>query len=434
MITTELVIIFFLLLLNAFFALSEMAIVSSSKPLLRQMAKQRNKRAAAALKLAENSGRFLSTVQVGITLVGILAGAYGGAEIADKLEPSFNSIGFINPHGEIVAVVLVVMCITYFSVVIGELVPKQFALSRPEKFAMWIAYPMTWISIACTPVVMALENSAKLCFMILGIRPEAEKVTEAEVKAMLAEGAASGAIEEKEHEMLQRIIRLGDRDVRSVMTHRTNVTFIDVKDDLAAMRKKVHEAGHSRYPVIDGDVTKVIGIVQAKELLDAALNNAGELYILHYLREAPVLVETTKCLDALEVFKSSKIHIAIVADEHGSAVGIITAADLLEAIVGIMPSNYDVGDDPLITQRKDGSWLVDGSTPIDEIQLVIGLEEMATDEGYETIAGFVVTAMGHQPEVGESVERFNHVFEVVDIDGQRVDKIMISRKEEEAEI
>lgn len=427
MITTELLIIFILLLLNAFFALSEMAVVSASKPLLRQMAKQGNRRAAAALKLAEDSGRFLSTVQVGITLVGTLAGAYGGAEIADKLEPSLNAFSFINPHGELVAVVLVVACITYLSVVIGELIPKQFALSKPEKLAMFVAKPMMYLSMACTPIVAVLEGSANLFFKLFGIRREAEKITEAEVKAMLAEGVASGAIEPKEHDMLQRIIRLGDRDVKSIMTHRLDVTFVDVKDDLQTIRRKVHKSGHSRYPVIDGDVTRIIGIVQAKELLDEAFNFSEDLHLRDHLREAPMLPETTTCLEALEIFKNSPVHIAVVIDEYDAAVGIFTAADLLEAIVGIMPSNYDADDGPLIVEREDGSWLVDGATPIDEIHIVIGLEEIDANVDYDTIAGFILQSMGRKPEVGESIERFGYRFEVVDLDRTRIDKILIAR-------
>jgi putative hemolysin len=378
------------------------------------------------LKLAEDSGRFLSTVQVGITLVGTLAGAYGGAEIADKLAPGFNEIGFINPNGEIFAVVLVVVCITYLSVVIGELIPKQFALSKPEALAMWIARPMSLLSNACTPVVAALEGSANLFFKIFGIQREAEKVTEAEVRAMLAEGAASGAIEAKEHDMLQRIIRLGDRDVKSIMTHRVDLTFIDVKDSLETIRKKVSESGHSRYPVIDGDVTEIMGIVQAKELLDEALNFSDSLHLHNHIREVPMLPENSKCLNALDIFKNSPIHIAVVVDEYGAASGIVTAADLLEAIVGIMPSNYDADDQPLITQRDDGSWLVDGTAPIDEIHLVIGLEEIDADADFNTIAGFMLYSMGRKPDVGEYIECFGYRFEVVDLDGPRIDKILIA--------
>lgn len=429
MITNELLIITLLLALNAFFALSEMAIVSASKPMLKQWAKQGNRRAVLALHLAEDSGRFLSTVQVGITLVGILAGAYGGAEIADKLAPSFDEIAYINPNGELVAVILVVSCITYFSVVVGELIPKQLALSNPEVLAMRVARPMYVLSLICTPIVVALEASAAAFFRLFSIALDREKVTEQEVRAMLAEGAASGAIEKTEHEMLTRIIRLGDRDVKSIMTHRVDVTFIDLRDSMETIQRKVHEAGHSRYPVTDGDSTHVVGIVQAKELLDAALKNEGKFNPRDYIRQAPTLLETTKCLAALEMFKRTSEHIAIVVDEYGAVEGIVTASDLLEAIVGVLPSNYDADEEPMMVQREDGSWLVDGSAPIDEIHLTIGIEEIDANSDYETIAGFLLHIMQRTPEVGEYIERYGYRFEVVDKDGWRIDKILIAQQE-----
>jgi putative hemolysin len=425
MIGFEAFVILILLALNAFFAMSEMAIVSSSKPLLRQKAKQGNKRAALALRLAEDSGRFLSTVQVGITLVGTLAGAYGGAEIADKLAPQFDDIAFIYPHGELVAIILVVAVITYLSVVIGELIPKQFALSKPESLAMIVAGPMHALSIICTPIVALLEGSANAFFTLFGIRREQEKVTETEVKAMIAEAKASGAIEKTEHDMLNRIIRLGDRNVESIMTHRIDVTFIDLKDSIQDVREKVHQAGHSRYPVVDGDITTVIGVVQAKELLDAALTYSDDLHILDHLKQVPFIPEGTKCLKVLEFFKASSAHIAVVVDEYGAAIGIVTTSDVLEAIVGLMPSNYGDEDEPIITRRSDGSWLIDGSAPIDEVQLAIGLEEIRTDGNYETIAGFVMHALGHAPSVGEYCECYGYRFEVVDMDGRRIDKILM---------
>lgn len=432
MITTELLIILALLMLNAFFALSEMAVVSSSKPMLRHMAKQGNRRAAAALKLAEDSGRFLSTVQVGITLVGILAGAYGGAEIADKLAPYLDDVAFIGKNGELVAVVLVVASITYLSVVVGELVPKQFALSRPEKMAMFIAPFMTVLSRICTPVVITLEMSAAVVLRLLRIQTGAEQVTEAEVKAMLAEGVASGAIEKNEHEMLQRIIRLGDRDVKSVMTPRVDVTFIDLADNMEAIRRKVNKAGHSRYPAIEGgDTTKVMGVLRAKELLDAALDQARPFQLRDHLREIPALLETTKCLNALELFKTSSTHIAVVVDEYGSMQGIVTASDMLEAIVGVMRSNYGADEEPFIIQREDGSWLVDGATSIDEIHLSIGIEEIDANGDYGTIAGFILDVLGHTPATGQAVTRYGYRFEVVDMDGLRIDKVLVSSEEQE---
>lgn len=425
--STEVLIIFFLLLLNGFFAMSEIAVVSASKPLLRQMAKSGNARAARALSLAEDPGRFLSTVQVGITLVGIMAGAYGGATLSAKLAPSLNDIPLINPHGETVAVTLIVGLITYCSVVIGELVPKQFALTRPEKLAMAVSYPMWLLSRICTPVVWTLEMSAAILLRILGLRSSAEAlVTEAEVKAILNEGAASGAIEKSEHDMLQRVIRLGDRDIKSIMTHRTDFISIDISDPLEIIRQKVHENGHSRYPVTDGDSSVIIGIIHAKELLDAALTSSA-IDLRSHVREVHAVHDSVSCLDVMDMFKKFDMHLALVVDEYGSTEGIVTASDILEAIIGIMPSNYDDDDQALIITRENGSWLVDGLTSIDEIHLSIGLDEISSDEDYETIAGFLLHALERLPREGDVLEQFGHRFEVVDMDGRRVDKIIISR-------
>lgn len=428
MITTQLLIIFGLLLLNAFFAMSEMAIVSSRKPLLRHMAKQGSIRAQIALDLAEDSGRFLSTVQVGITLVGILAGAYGGAEIADKLSPVFESWPLLEGRGELVAVVLVVSCITYLSVVIGELVPKQFALSKPEPIAMAVAPIMRLVSLLCTPLVIVLEYSARSLFWMLRLTPRDENVTEAEVKAVLAEGAASGVIEKTEHDMLQRIIRLGDRDVTSIMTHRVDVTFIDVNDTLETIRTKVLAVGHSRYPVIDGNDNECIGIVLMKDILAHTPDASGSFTIRPFLKEAPIIPEQTKCLDALETFKNSRVHLAIIVGEYGETLGIITPSDLLEGIVGVMPSNYGAAEEPLIAMREDGSWLVDGQTPIDEIHLVIGMEEIEAGRNYETIAGFIIDELGQTPKLGDVVQTTHHRLEIIDMDARRIDKILISKR------
>jgi putative hemolysin len=425
MITTELLIIFALLLLNGFFSLSEMAIVSASRPMLRQMAKDGNRRAAIALALAEDSGRFLSTVQIGITLVGILAGAYGGATIAAKLQPMFDTVPFIYPHGEAVSVTIVVTVITYFSVVIGELVPKQFALGQPEKLAMFVARPMLMLSRICTPVVYILEVSAHILTRVLGATPSDERITEAEVKAVLSEGAETGVIEKAEHEMLQRVIRLGDRDVKSIMTHRSSITFVHIGDTLDAVRARIKDVGHSRYPVIGDHPDKILGIVRAKDLLAASADPAKNK-VADYLRPAQTLPENATCLAALEIFKSSTLHMMIVVNEYGGTEGVVTTADLLEAIVGLLPSNYDKPEHALITQRQDGSWLVDGLTPIDEIHIAIGLKEISADDNFDTLAGFVLDAFGKLPGEGDYIDLYGHRFEVADMDGTRIDKIIIT--------
>lgn len=423
---SEFFVILLLLLINAFFALSELAIVSASKPLLRLMVKQGDRRAESALKLAEDPGKFLSTVQVGITLVGILAGAYGGATIAAKIGPALDEVVWINPYGHTVAVALVVTVITFLSVVIGELIPKQLALRNPEALAILVAGPMTVLSRVTAPIVYLFETAAALAMRLMGLRPDVtDRVTEEEVQAIMAEGVESGAIEKSEHEMLRRIIRLGDRSVKSIMTHRTEVSFIDVNDSLDTVGHKIRQSGHSRYPVVDGPSGDVIGAVLAKELLNAPA--AASFDVRSYIREMLTLPETISCLKALEAFKSSKIDMAMIVDEYGSTEGIITTADILEAIVGVIPSHYDDAEHAQIRLREDGSYLVDGRTPIDEIHLQIGIEGIASDGDFETIAGFLVHELRKTPEEGDCAEAHGYRFEVVDMDGRRIDKILVSR-------
>ncbi|OWZ92162.1 hypothetical protein B9J07_19740 [Sinorhizobium sp. LM21] len=426
---SEFFVIFVLLLINAFFALSEMAIVSASKPMLRQMAKQGNARAEVALRLAEDPGKFLSTVQVGITLVGTLAGAYGGATIAAKFAPLLDEVAWINPYGNTVALVLVVTLITFLSVVIGELIPKQLALKNSEALAMFVARPMHFLSRITAPVVYLFETAASLAMRLLGIRPDdPDHVTEEEVHAIMAEGVESGAIEKSEHEMLRRIIRLGDRNVKSIMTHRTEVSFIDVNDSLETVGRKIDQFGHSRYPVVDGPSSDVLGAVLAKEILNAP--TSGPFDVRRYIKEIHTLPETASCLKALEAFKSSSINMAMIVDEYGSTEGIITIADILEAIVGVLPSNYDDIEHALIRQREDGSYLVDGRTPIDEIHLTIGIEGIDADGNFETIAGFLVQQLRKTPEEGDVAIAHGYRFEVVDMDARRIDKILVSRSDE----
>lgn len=423
----EILIILFLLVLNAFFAMSELAVVSASRPLLRQQAKQGSSRAQAALNLAENPGSFLSTVQVGITLVGILAGVYGGASITEKLAPILNAYSFIEPYGHVVAGALVVAGITYLSVIIGELIPKQFALRHAEAVAMFVAPPMAVLSKIASPVVYLFDISAKLLLRLLGMSAnDSEEVTEAEVQAVLAEGAESGVFEKSEHEMLRRIMSLADRSVKSIMTHRTEMVSIDINDSFEEVVAIIQAASHSRYPVVDGDSDNVVGAVRAKNILQATLHPKS-FRLKDFVEDLPSVPEMTTCLKAFEFFKSSNIHMAIIVDEYGSTEGIVTSADLLESIVGILPSNYDRVEDMAIRERHDGTWLIDGRTAIHEMQLTFGLDQLSTDDGYETIAGFVVQNLRKSPEEGDRFQAFGYNFEVMDMDGRRIDKILMSR-------
>ena len=434
MIYTELLIIFFVVILNAIFSLGEIAIVSASRPMLKHLAKQGNAKAQAALDLAENPGYFLSTVQIGITLSSIFAGVYGGAAFEDRLAPWLDEFAFINPHGDMVALAIVVTSVTYVTVVIGELIPKQLAFANPEKVAMATAGLMNIAAKMMYPVVVTLEFSANIIMKVLGIFSVIDnKVSDEEFRAILSEGAETGVIEKSEHEMLQRVIRLDDRDVKSIMTHRTEVVFIDINDTIEDIRKKVHETGHSRYPVIDGNADELKGIVQSKDLLDSALELGGKVDIMKHVRDMMILPESASCLQALESFKKHHINLIVVVDEYGSTQGIVTSSDILEAIVGILPSNYDKDDQLKITERADGSWLVDGRTPIEEIHLSIGLHQISADEDFDTIAGFILEHLRKSPKEGARFEEFGYSFEIVDMDGHRIDKVMINKLPEQLE-
>ncbi len=425
---TELIILAALLLLNGFFAMSELAVVSASKPLLRQLAQKGSRRATIALHLAENPGRFLSTVQVGITLVGIVAGAYGGARLSDDLVVPLREIALVAPYAEPLSVALVIALITYFSVVAGELIPKQLALNNAENLALWAAPPMYMLSRVATPVVALLEFSASGFLRLLRIRPQDDSMTETEIRAVIAEGVASGAIEAEEQHVIQRVIRLGDRDVTSIMTHRSEVTALDVNDDLATVLNKVKASNHSRLPVIDGDITRVIGIVRAKELLRVGATPSS-FQVRDYMKEITFVSDTTTCLDALQRFRNEHVSVAAVIDEYGAFEGLFTQADLLEAVVGIMRSNYDAQEDPLIVQREDGSWLVDGLTPVDEVSMALDIDGLDSSGDYQTIAGFMLSQLKTGPMTGAVIEFADCRFEIVDMDRHRIDKLLITRQQ-----
>lgn len=424
--TLDILILSFFLLINAFFALAEMAIVSFSRPLLKQMAKQGDWKAQKALDLADDPGKFLSTVQVGLTLIGVMSGAYGGATLSEPFTAWLLQFPLLAEHAQTIAVGSVVTLITFATVVFGELMPKQIALAYPETIARHVAPPVTVLTMCFSPVAILLHKAGSVLLRLIGIKPkDADSMTEDEVKAVIAEGMESGALDEAEHSMLQRIIRLGDRDVKSIMTHRMDVVFIDIHDPLPEIKRIVHETGHARYPVTDGEIDNIIGIIHSKDILDGVFSQP-HLDIRTYLRDIPSLPENTSCTKALELFKNTRAHMAAVIDEYGAIQGIITDADILEAIIGVMPSNYDHDEDAQIIMRDDGSWLVDGLTPIHEIHLIIGIEQIKTTEKYDTIAGFLLEEFGRPPHAGEHFDSHGYRFEVMDMDGRRIDKVLIS--------
>lgn len=424
----EILIIFVLILLNAFFAFCEFAIVSSNKAVLKQMIKTGNKGAKNTLKLIEESGKFLSTIQIGITLIGILAGAFGGATIAEQIGIFLNKILFIDPHGEAIAVFFVVLTITYFSIVIGELIPKQIALTHPEKYAVIVAPAMLLIADKCFPIVRILEQSSRFFLQIIGIKKISnKKITEAEVKAIIEEGAESGAIEHEEKEMMRRIIALGDRNVKSIMTHKSEINFFYDCDTQKELVEKIHKNSHSRYPVLDKNNEEIIGIIEVKDIIESALSN-NSFTIKKFLKTPTILPENANCLQALKIFKNSQTHLIAIIDEYGDMQGIITLSDVIEAIVGVVSSNYSQDKKPHIIKKDHNTWIVDGITSIEEIQLEIGIDEMNNHKEYQTIAGFIQRFLEKEPKEGDVVDLFGFTFEIIDMDFYRIDKVIIKKK------
>ena len=427
-ITFEILFILLLLLANGVFAMSELAIVSSRKARLQQMCATGNARACAALELALAPDRFLSTIQIGITLVGILAGALGGATIAEQLGEQISRAPALAPYGEVIGVAIVVVAITYLSLIIGELVPKRFALTHPERIAMLVARPMKVLSRIVSPVVTVLSVSTSAVLTLLRIKnPTEPPVTEDEIKVLIEQGTAAGVFEEAEREMVGRVFKLADRRVSSLMTPRLDIVWLDVDESREAIRKKVAESHYSRFPVCRGNRDHVLGVVKAKDMLAFCLG--GEELNLKSVLKAPLFVpESRSALQVLEVFKSSGTHMALIVNEHGSIEGLVTTNDILEAIVGdILPTSPQF--ETYATQREDGSWLLDGALPIDEFKEIIKTRTLPGEEraGYQTLAGFILFYLGRVPRDTDQFEWNGFRFEIMDMDGNRVDKVLVMR-------
>jgi putative hemolysin len=421
----ELAIAVILIVLNGVFALSELAIVSARKPRLKTLADGGRVGAAKALALAESPGRFLSTVQIGITLVGVLAGAFSGAALGARVTDLFLAQGMPEWAAEALGYGLVIGAITYFSVVIGELVPKHLALRNAEGIACAVAPSMAFLSRAAAPVVWLLDASTRLVFRLFGRTTDnANAVTEEEIKTIVAEAETAGVIEVDERRMISGVLRLGDRAVRGVMTPRTDVDWIDLTDDEAEIQKSLIETPHSRVPVADGDADNMIGVIQSRELLASLL--AGQALDLRaHVRTAPVVPDTLDALDALNVLREAEVPMALVHDEYGHFEGVVTPADILDAIAGAFRSDEETSE-PEAVQREDGSWLLAGWMPADEMAEQLGIS-LPDNRSYETVAGLVIGELQHLPSTGETIETLGWRFEVIDMDGRRIDKVLASR-------
>ena len=428
-IATEILIVILLILANSIFALSEMAIVSARKTRLQQRADDGDKGAQAALALSQEPTRFLSTVQVGITLIGILSGAFGGATIAEEIAAGLNKFVWLAPYGEAIGVGIVVITITYFSLVIGELVPKRIALNNAERIASKVASPMSGLARLTTPIVALLTNSTEIVLRLLRAKPSGEPtITEDEVKLMIYEGARLGVFEDSEQEIVERVFRLGDRRASSLMTYRTEVVFLDIDDPLVENLNKIAASGHSRFPVCKGSPDEILGIIQVKDLF--AQERGGQALDLQAAIQPAVFIpQGMPALELLEHLREQKRHLALIIDEFGGITGLVTITDVLEAIVGDIPTLEDKAKEPAIIQREDGSYLLDGMLSNEELKDLLDLDDLPNeaDNRYETLGGMVMSEVGRIPTTGDVIEWDGWQFEVVDMDGYRVDKVLTSR-------
>ncbi|WP_416907932.1 MAG: hemolysin family protein [Polymorphobacter sp.] len=415
-----------LVLLNGFFAMSELAIVSARKPRLRAMIDEGSTAAGTALALAENSGRFLSAVQIGITLVGVINGAYSGATLAEPVGARLAAwFGLAPETATEVGLAAVIIVITYLSLIIGELVPKQFALRSPEKIAVLVAPVMLLVARLATPAVWALDRSTSAVLRLFGPADEnGHKVTEAELRSVMQDAESAGVLEADERAMISGIMRLADRRVRGVMTPRGEVDWIDADAPEADIRARLAATPHTRLPVARGTVDDIIGVVQARDLVQALIEGKP-LDIAALARPAPIIPDVIDAVDALASLRSASIPMALVHDEYGHFEGILTPADLLAAIAGVFAFDADDDDEPAIVEREDGSLLLAGSLPADEMEERLGLN-LDDDRDYETVAGFVLAQLQHLPETGEHFAYTGWRFEVIDMDGRKVDKVLAS--------
>lgn len=421
---TEILIVVALTVINGLLAMSELAVVSSRPARLKVLSDQGNKGATTALRLAENPGRFLSTVQIGITLVGVLSGAFSGATLGARLSEWLATQGLTPAMADGFGVGIVVVGITYLSLILGELVPKQVALRDPERVAARVAPAMLLIAKIGAPLVFLLDLSGRAVLSLLGQKGESEeRVTEEEVRTIIAEAETAGVLERDEREMISGVMRLADRSARALMTPRREVEVIDLADSADEIRAQLRATRRSRLPVQEGEADSIIGVVVVKDLIDF-LSDGGTHDLRGLVNEAPVVMDTAGALQVLREIRSSRVHMALVFDEYGHFEGIITPGDVLEAIIGAFQEEEE--DEPPIVTRADGSWLVAGWMQVDEFSHELGIH-IPRDADFQTVAGFVLAELNHLPNVGEVFEKGHWRFEVVDLDGRRIDKILVSR-------
>ncbi len=422
----EVFVVVLLIVLNGLFSLGELALVSANRARLTVLERKGWPGARQARILAEDSQRFLPTVQVGITGVSILSGVFGGARLAGRLEPVLDEIPLLHPFAGSLSLAIVVLLITYLTLVLGELVPKQLALRHPEVLASAVARPLGWISRAARPAIWVLSASSSLVLRAFGAhRAGRTTVTEEELRALLLEGEETGVLESEERDMIERVLRLADKPVRAIMTPRNELAWIDRTDPASDIAVTLKSASHARFVVCDGAVDNVVGIVQAKDILDRILDGK-ELSIDAVLRQPMVMPDTVTALDALERLKADPLGLALVMDEYGSFEGVVTAADVLEAIVGdaeVVSTTPGEG-----VEQADGTFLLDGMTPVDELKARLELPDLPAEGSYHTLAGLMLALLRRVPRNGDRIVFGGWLFEILEMDGRRVDRVRASRE------
>jgi putative hemolysin len=422
----EILLILGLILLNGLFSMAEIALVSARKARLEAQANKGDKNAKEALELANHPDTFLSTVQIGITLIGILTGILSGEKLKSDFVAFLNRFEAIREYSNGLATAIIVIIITYFSMVLGELVPKRIGLARPEAIAKLMAKPMRILSLITHPFIWLLSKSTFLIVKLLNLKTKDNQVTEEEIKAIISEGTEQGTIEEAEQEIIERVFHLGDRNITSLMTHRSDIVWFDIHDDEATIKEKILKEPHSVYPVCDGEIDSIKGVVSIKDLYVA-----GNLSKLPELLQPPLYVpENNTAYQVLEKYKQSKIHTCFIIDEYGSLLGMITLNDILEAIIGDLPEQHF--DDYEIVEREDGSYLVDAQIPFYDFLRRFDKTEWMNEgeQEFDTLAGFILHHLKRIPRTGDKLEWEGFRFEIVDMDAQRIDKVLVNISKE----
>jgi putative hemolysin len=429
----ELLILLAMILTNGVFAMSEIAVVSAKRIRLQQLAEAGAGGARVALDLAENPARFLSTIQVGITSIGILSGAYGEAALVSKLEPHLDDLPIVGIHADELALAIVVIGITFFSLILGELVPKRLALHHPEAIAMLASRPMNWLARAASPFVHLLTFTTEGLLRLVGVRERgAPPVTEEEIQGLMKQGTEAGIFEQEERALVSRVFRLDERKIPAIMTPRVDVVMLDLEDPIEVNLQRVTESRYTRFPVCRGGFAQVVGILNTPDLLERALSGQGVASLAPLVKPPVYIPISVTVMDLLEHFKRDKAEMALVVDEFGDIEGLVTLNDVLKALVGELPATDEEESDEIV-QREDGSWLIDGSVAVDRLREVLDTNVTFPDEAsgsYHTVAGLVMAVLGRIPRASDHFLCEGFRFEVVDMDRNRIDRVLVSQAPE----